>query len=58
MCRSENQSKKPTIITEPFDIETYEGTVIELPCESDGEPEPEVRRISVETVERVFNLLF
>lgn len=34
--------EKPKFISEPFDIEAYGGTTIELPCEGIGKPKPEV----------------
>lgn len=42
LCRGERQAKKPKLINEPYDIDAFEGTTIELPCEGEGEPEPEV----------------
>lgn len=42
VCSSEKQSEKPKFISEPFDIDAYEGTTIEIPCEGKGNPKPEV----------------
>lgn len=36
------EEEKPKFISEPFDIEAYEGTSIELPCAGKGNPKPEV----------------
>lgn len=41
ICKGEKHSK-PTFISEPFDVEAYEGITIELPCEGTGNPKPEV----------------
>lgn len=43
MCLGEKQSFKPRFLSEPFDIDAHEGTTIELPCQGDGEPSPEVK---------------
>lgn len=42
ICGNAEQPEKPKFISEPFDIEVYEGTTIELPCEGKGIPKPEV----------------
>lgn len=42
ICGNTEQPEKPKFISEPFDIEVYEGTTIELPCEGRGYPKPEV----------------
>lgn len=47
VCRGERQAKKPKIINEPYDIDAYEGTSIELPCQCEGEPQPEVCTLSL-----------
>lgn len=41
ICKGEKHSK-PTFTSEPFDMEAYEGTTIELPCEGTGYPKPVV----------------
>lgn len=41
ICRSEKQLEKPKFESEPFDIDAYEGTTIELPCSGMGNPKPE-----------------
>lgn len=33
---------KPKFLFEPFDIESFAGTTIELPCQGEGELVPEV----------------
>lgn len=40
---SNQKSNKPTFLFEPFDIDAYAGTTIELPCQGEGEPSPEVK---------------
>lgn len=42
LCRGERQAKKPKLVNEPYDIDAFEGTTIELPCQGEGEPQPEV----------------
>lgn len=42
ICGNAEQPDKPKFISEPFDIEVYAGTTIELPCEGKGNPKPEV----------------
>lgn len=32
----------PTLLFEPYDIDALPGTTIELPCQGEGEPKPEV----------------
>lgn len=32
----------PTLIFEPYDIEAISGTTIEMPCQGEGFPKPEV----------------
>lgn len=32
----------PTLIFEPYDIEAIAGTTIEMPCQGEGFPKPEV----------------
>lgn len=39
-------------MSEPFDIDAYEGTTIEIPCEGKGNPKPEVSEIvTMENIE-------
>lgn len=42
VCSAEKKEEKPTFMSEPFDIDAFEGTTIELPCEGKGSPKPEV----------------
>lgn len=42
ICGSAEDLEKPKFVSEPFDIETFEGTTIELPCAGKGNPKPEV----------------
>lgn len=42
ICSSAEDVEKPKFISEPFDIETFDGTTIELPCAGKGNPKPEV----------------
>lgn len=39
----EKQSYKPRFLVEPYDIDAHEGTTIELPCQGEGDPSPEVK---------------
>lgn len=32
----------PQLIIEPYDIDALPGSTIEMPCQSDGDPQPEV----------------
>lgn len=34
--------RAPTLIFEPYDIEALPGTTIEMPCQGEGYPKPEV----------------
>lgn len=43
VCNGENQLNRPSFVIEPFDINAFEGTTIELPCQGDGDPEPDVK---------------
>lgn len=43
VCVGEKISHKPRFLFEPFDIVAHEGTTIELPCQGQGDPTPEVK---------------
>lgn len=34
---------RPKFLFEPFNIDAFTGTTIELPCQGEGEPAPEVK---------------
>lgn len=42
-CKAEYQLGRPSFVIEPFDIDAYEDTTIELPCVGEGDPEPEIK---------------
>lgn len=33
----------PTLLFEPYDLDAYPGTTIELPCRGEGDPTPQVK---------------
>lgn len=50
VCSAEKKEEKPTFMSEPFDIDAFEGTTIELPCEGKGNPKPEVSLIQTNEI--------
>lgn len=45
-------------VSEPFDIDAYEGTTIELPCEGKGNPKPEVSVVKMNTAKIMNKAIF
>lgn len=44
----------PILIFEPYDIEALPGTTIEMPCQGEGYPKPEVQSVLLNTAQHFY----